>query len=285
MHRLFGSLLALSLLAPSGDALAKKPKKPKEPAGPLVGWHKEATWKGECYYPPDFSTMSEGAKRMAWQEARDAIVAQWRGTRGDGISMTEQHIENLETVMLAEADRIEKVAQENLEQCKAVMAGSSDVSSWEQWVIGIAGKLTEGECPYRPMDYKLYNYLSVNTDWQSPVQVCAGDHIVIHGTDGDYFQLQKGGPWLNVAGDSSQPATASLPCNIEGCLRGQLIMRYTSDSHVTQIIPVGIEVEFRVPEHGRIEVMINDDSFEDNAFKVEKGLEHHTGIEIRPVGG
>lgn len=285
MYRSFVVCLALSLLAVHAPALAGKKKKGKTPAGPIVGWHTEAAWSGDCYFPPDFSTMSEGVKRGAWQEARDAILAQWRGERNDGVSLNSLHIENLETIMLAEANRIEVVAKENLEQCKAFMTGGSDSAAWERWIVDIAGRLTEGECPYRPMDYQLYNYLSINTDWQIPVEVCKGDHIIVHGTDGDYFQLQKGGPWINVAGDPSQPATSSLPCNIEGCVRGQLIMRFTGDSHVQQILPVGIQIDFRVPEHGRIEVMINDDSFEDNVFKVDKGLEHHTGIEIRPVEG
>lgn len=284
MYRSFGICVAVLFLLTHDAALAGKKKK-KEPAGPVVGWQTEAAWSGDCYFPPDFSTMSEGVKRVAWQETRDAIMAQWRGERNDGVSLNSQHIENLETVMLSKADRVEIVAKENLEQCKAMMSGSSDNAGWEKWIVDIAGRLTEGECPYAPLDYKLYNYLSVNSDWQSPISVCKGDHIIIHGTDGDYYQLQKGGPWINVAGDASQPATASLPCNIEGCVRGQLIMRFTSDSHVQQIVPVGIEMEFRVPEHGRIELMINDDSLEDNVFKVEKGLEHHTGIEIRPVEG
>lgn len=285
MYRSFVACLVIPLIFVDSAALAGKKKKNKEPAGPIVGWHAETGWNGECYFPPDFSGMAEGVKRAAWQETRDAILAQWRGERNDGVSLNAQHVENLETIMLAEADRIETVAKENLEQCKAVMTSASTNSAWEQWIISIAGRLTEGECPYRPMDYKLYNYLSVNTDWQIPVEVCKGDHIIVHGTEGDYYQLQKGGAWLNVAGDSSQPATASLPCNIEGCLRGQLVMRFTGDSHTSLIIPVGIQTEFRVPEHGRIEVMINDDSLEDNVFKVDKGLEHHTGIEIYPVEG
>ena len=107
----------------------------------------------------------------------------------------------------------------------------------------------------------------------------------MHGTDGDYYQIEAGGPFINVAGDPSQKATSALPCNVEGCIKGQLIMKFTSDSHVSQVIPVGIGVEFLVPEHGQIEVMINDDNLSDNKFKVEKGLEHHTGIEVKPAGG
>lgn len=277
------SFLLLPLVLSAGDAFAKKPKN-KGPVAPIVGWHREAGWTADCWYPPDFSVLAEGAKRMSWQETRDAIVGQWRGERNDGIKLDDKHVENLETVILSKPERIDTVAKGNLEQCKAAVAGGP-TSAWESWLVSSAGSLTEGECPYAPLDYTLFNYLSVNSDWQISTAVCKGDKIIVHGTEGDYYQLSAGGPWLNVAGDPAQPATASLPCNIEGCLRGQLVMRFTGDSHTQQIIPIGISTEFMAPEHGRIEVMINDDTLEDNKFKVEKGLEHHTGIELKPAGG
>lgn len=274
------SLLALAVVASDVAHAGKK----KKDTGPILGWHRDEGWTADCWYPPDFSAMPEGPKRVAWNETREMIIGQWRGNRSDGVKLNDVHVENLETAILAKPDRIEVVAKENLEQCKAAVAAGGSNSAWEKWVIEIAGRLTEGECPFAPMDYTLFNYLSVNSDWQIPVSVCKGDKIVVHGTDADYYQLQKGGPWINVAGDPSQPASGALPCNIEGCLRGQLVMRFTSESHVTQIIPIGISTEFLVPEHGRIEVMINDDTLEDNKFKVEQGLEHHTGIEIKPAG-
>jgi hypothetical protein len=277
-----GIAVIVVLALASGDALAKKPKKNKgEDTGPKIGW--QNTGSGQCWVAPDFSKMPEGTKRMAWQETRDAIVSQWRGERGDGVSLNSQHVDSLETILLADADRIESVAKENFDQCKAAMTGGGN-EAWESWLVSVAGKLTEGECPYPPLDYTAFNYLSVNAEWQNSLYVCKGDHIYVHGTDGDYFQLQQGGPWINVAGDPSAPLGSELPCNIEGCVRGQLIMRFTSDSGVSSIVPIGIEKDYVVPEHGRIEVMINDDSLADNKFKVEKGLEHHTGIEVKPAG-
>ncbi|MEQ1569810.1 MAG: hypothetical protein ABMA64_29510 [Myxococcota bacterium] len=270
------------MLVVSATAHAKKPK--KEPSGPIVGWHREASWTADCWYPPDFSTMAEGVKRMAWQESRDAIVGQWRGDRNDGVQLNDNHVENLETILLSKAERIESVAKDNLAQCQAAVAVGGSNSAWDSWLVAVAGKLTEGECPYPPLDYTAFNYLSVNSDWQNALYACRGDKVVVHGTDGDYFQLQQGGPWINVAGDPAAPLAPSLPCNTEGCVRGQLVMRFTSDSGSTQVIPIGISTEFLVPDHGRIEVMINDDSLADNKFKVEKGLEHHTGIEVKPAG-
>jgi hypothetical protein len=276
------ALAAMALLAFTTDADAKKPK---GPSGPVVGWHQEAGWTGACWYPQDFSVLAEGPKRVAWQETRDAILAQWRGERGDGVTLREQAVTDLETVMLSKTERVETVARENLEQCKTAMSSGGDTTAWEKWLIEIAGRLTQGECPYAPLDYTAFNYLNINMAWQNRLPVCRGDKIVVHGTEGDYYQIQAGGPFINVAGDPAQKATSTLPCNIEGCLKGQLVMKFTSDSHVSQVIPVGIGVEFLAPEHGQIEVMINDDDLTDNKFKVEKGLEHHTGIEVKPAGG
>ena len=121
-------------------------------------------------------------------------------------------------------------------------------------------------------------------EWHIPVNVCEGDSVIIHGTDGDLFQITDGGPFINVAGDTSAAASGDLPCTTEGCYPGQLIMRFTSSSGTQVVLPVGLETTYTAHEHGRIEVMINDNSFADNKYKVEKGLEHHTGIEYKPAG-
>lgn len=281
MTRAFLVLVALGLVSAHSDALAKKPK--KAAAAPITGWHREEGWAGDCWYPPDFGTMAEGAKRMAWQESRDAIVGQWRGDRGDGVSLNPNYVERLETTMLSKADRVEQVARENLEQCKAARASNS-TDAWGQWIVSINAKLTEGECPYPPLDYTAFQTLSINDGWQFPLNICKGNRVNVHGSEQDYFQLEPKGPWINIAGDPAQPASGgSLPCTIEGCLRGQLVMRFTSDSGVSQIVPVGIDLDFLAPEHGRIEVMINDDSMSDNKFKVERGVEHHTTLTVKPA--
>jgi hypothetical protein len=282
--RLIGlSLLCLVVLPGVAEAGKKNQKKGgDEPAGP--GWHEVGSNGGSCYYPPDWGSLTAGPKRVAWQEARDAMMSQWRGDRGDGVQFPDKVITDFETVMLAKPERVELVAAENLEQCEKAMKGAG-TDAWQKWLVATPGRLTEGECPYAPMDYTLYDYLSINNEWQIPVNVCKGNKILIHGTENDMFQIADGGPWINVAGDSSMTDVSGLPCNLEGCVRGQLIMRFKGESGVESILPVGIEREFLAPEHGVIHVMINDDSWTDNKYKVEKGLEHHTGIEYKPAGG
>jgi hypothetical protein len=278
------ALTVLGLAAVASDAALAGKKKGKEPAAPAVGWQPAGAAGGQCWHPPDFAALPEGPKRMAWQETRDQMLSQWRGERGDGVKFEDKLVENVETVLLAKADRIEQVSKDNLAQCEAAMKGGS-VATWEAWANTLVGNLTVGECPTPPMDYTMYDYLSINHDWHIPVSVCKGDLITVHGTTADYFQLTKGGPWLNVTGDASDTSTSGLPCNIEGCVRGMLIMRFTGESGVQQILPVGETREFLAPEHGRVDVMINDDSMSDNVWKVDRGVEHHTGIEYKPVSG
>jgi len=219
---------------------------------------------------------------MAWQETRDALVSQWRGERNDGVDFDDQLVEQVETVLLGQANRIEQVSRDNLAQCETAMKGGG-TGPWETWLRALPAQLTVGECRTPPMDYTLYDYLSINHDWQIPVQVCKGDRFTVHGTTGDYYQITRDGPFINVLGDESDTNVSGLPCNIEGCVRGMLIMRFTGESGVQQIIPVGETKEFEAPEHGRVDVMINDDSMSDNLYRVKTGVEDHTGIEYKPV--
>lgn len=280
--------LAVPLAVLLGAAVVDAPafaKKPKDggASGPTApGWYRASGWTADCYNPPDFGSMPEGPRRMAWNEARDAIVGQWRGERNDGVKFDDQVVTDLETVMMAKADRVTAVVQENWEQCKAAMSGGG-TAAWGGWIPKIAARLTEGECPYPPLDYTAFNYLNINSSWQNQLYVCKGDKVVIHATDADYYQLQPGGAWINAAGDPNEKATGSLPCTTE-CMRGELLLRYTSDSHEQLVLPIGLAAEFLVPNHGRIEVMINDDTLSDNKYKVENRIEHHTGIEVKPAG-
>ncbi len=284
--RLAGACVIVLLLLPGLAEAGKKKKKKKnaEPEGPRIGWHEVGSNGGSCYYPPDFSELASGPKRMGWMETREALMSQWRGDRGDGVSFDERVITDVETVLLAKPERIEAFAVENLSQCERAMKGGG-TDAWAKWLSASPGRLTEGECPTPPMDYTLYDYLSLNFDWQIPVNVCKGDRILVHGTDSDYYKLESGGPWINVSGDPNATDVSGLPCDIEGCVRGMLIMKFTGESGVSQVLPVGVEREFLAPEHGTIQVMINDDELTDNVYKVERGLEHHTGIEYKPAGG
>lgn len=282
--KLLFATVTLGLVFASPAAMAgKKKKKDKGPA--KVGWVDKEGWAGACYHPPDWEAMGVGDRKLARSAAMDDLMSQWTGQRGDGVQFPDKHTTNIETVMFAKSERVETIAAENLDHCKAFMQGKESLSDWESWLIAIPGELTEGECPYAPLDYTLFDYLDIFNGWQIPANVCKGDHIKIHGTENDYFKYTKDSEWINVGGDTNSPTASGFECNVEGCFEGMLIMKFTGDSGIEKILPVGIETTFLAPEHGQIKVMINDKEFNDNVWKVDSGLEHHTGIEYAPVEG
>jgi hypothetical protein len=257
-------------------------KKTKAPPPPLEGWQPAGINGGTCYHPPQWDALPIGARKEARQKALEALLSQWRGERGDGVSFPGRVAEDIETAILAKMERIEFVTAENVAKCAAAMAAGS-TQEWGAWLVALPGRLTEGECPYPPLDYTMYDYLNINSDWQFTGRVCKGDRVKIKGSEMDYYQIEPKGVWINAKGDSSRATTGPYACNVEGCFAGMLIARYTSETGVTQILPVGLSLDFLVPDHGRLEVMINDTEFTDNRYKIEGRLEHHMAIEYSPV--
>src|SRR5262245_17113906 len=139
-------LVVVSLAVAASPAFAGKNKKNAEPAAPVVGWQPAGSAGGQCWHPPDFAKLPEGSKRMAWQETRDAIVSQWRGDRGDGVDFDHDLVEKVETVLLAQANRIEQVSKDNLAQCETAMKGGG-TGPWGTWLRALPAQLTAGECP------------------------------------------------------------------------------------------------------------------------------------------
>lgn len=276
------SLSRLGLLAVAG--LAWSSCKPPAPAGPLVGWHVEPeVGKFACYYPPNFAKMSETDRMEARSNVMDEVFGQWRGQREDGVSFEAGMVDELETVVLGDMSKLETVVAKNTDWCKKVARGEKGGSDWEAWVRGLSSKLTEGEC-FAHFDYTLFDYLEIDTGWQRELAICKDDRVRISGTSKDRFRISDGGDWINVDGDPAQPTVGDgeLPCNIEGCVRGQLIMRFRSDAGVEVIQPVGTGITFTAPENGTISYRINDDTFYDNKWYQSAGIIDHASVEISP---
>ena len=184
--------------------------------------------------------------------------------------------------MLGRPEKIETVSLENLDYCKKAMA-SGDTTGWGNWIGGLSAKLTEGECK-TPFDYTMYDYLDIGKSWHIPLSICREDTVRIKASSNDFYRVRDDGPWINVDGDSSENTIGTdYPCNLEGCKRGQLIMRFTGESGMETILPVGIGREFTPAEDGRLDLMINDKDWYDNKYKIQSGIEHHTSIEYSPV--
>ena len=207
-------------------------------------------------------------------------MEQWQGRRGDMVRFDPDLVTAVETTMLGHPDRVEWIAAENAAQCADAMRRGGRLDAWTEWLEGVNARAREGLCPYRPLDYTLFDYLSIESGWQISRRVCAEDEIDIIASSTDFYKISADGPWITAEGDLSQPAIGTdLPCNLEGCYRGQVIMRYTGDDGHVIILPVGHGTSFTAPGHGTIEVRINDDTLSDNTYKVESGMQHHTSIE------
>lgn len=256
-------------------------KKPVEAAAPIVGWHQAEGWSAACYHPPAFAEMGGGDRRIARAQALTAIVGQWRGERGDGIEFGKIPVENLETVLLGAIEKVDGVALDNLKFCRQAMAGKG-TSGWTDWLAAAPALLTAGECR-RPLDVTMYNYLDLGVGWQFGAEMCEDDVIQITASSNDYYRVTDSGPWINADGDPDLPAGTKYPCNVEGCFVGQLILRFKGVSGIEFIRPIGTQFVFDPPEHGEISVMVNDVEVFDNAFKVERGVQHHTSITYKPA--
>lgn len=270
-------LSALLALVPVSEA-----KKPPPAPAMTPGWNAVGPAGGKCYYPPDFASMGPGDRRLAWNTARNEMLSQWRGEKGDGVTFDEKAVEANETALLAKAERVEQVAKDNFDQCKKAFEGGG-TSAWGSWVQGLSGQLTAGECPSPPLDYQLYDYLNINAGWQVNAGVCKGDKVLVTGSAQDYYQIVPNGPWINADGDPAGGMTGSgYPCTIEGCKPGMLVLQFRGMSGTTLVVPIGTSKVFEAPEHGTISVMINDNDLSDNKYKVEARLEHHMQIEYGP---
>lgn len=281
MRRLQQATL-VTLLVVSCAAKKGKRKKGEEPAGPLLGWHQAEGATGACFHPPDFEAMGLLDRRAARDQVLQEILGQWKGGRADGVALDEAIADGVETILLGYPEKIEQVARDNLAQCQKAMGGGG-TDAWSAWLRGLPTALVKGEC-MRPLDATMFWYADLGMGWQGPASVCDDDVIRVVGSSMDMYRVDDKGPWINAAGDPDKPARgAEYPCNIEGCLVGQLVLRFRGESGVEVVKPVGLELVFDPPEHGQIEFMINDTTYFNNEFKVERGMQHRTAVTYEPV--
>jgi len=267
-------IFGLASIAPSTAEAKRKRRKGPPPAG----WNTGDDGQPDCYQPPIWSELNETERRIKRAEVLDEILAQWRGERSDGVSFDATVVERVETTLLGRPERIEEVVTQNSELCVA-----GNVGAWQSWVKGLRKALTVGECN-QPLDYTMFDYLDIATDWQRPLPICKGNRVVIKGSSNDRYRIQDDGPWINVDGDPNQLTTgADWPCNMEGCKAGMLIGKFVGESGTESIFVVGTSTVFTAPEHGEISYRINDKVFYDNAWYKSGGLVDHTAIEVSPA--
>lgn len=272
------AVVAVGLLSVAGCK-----KAPEVAAAPKEGWVQSEGMSGACWYPKPFENLPSGERKLYRQQTLEAMTSQWRGQREDGVAFEDSSVaEPMETVLLGKSELIESFAFENLRHCEAAMRGAG-TDAWRSWLQAQPALLTENDCN-SPLVDRLFWYLDIGLAWQGRANICEGNSVRIHASAIDYYRISDKGPWINAAGDDTLPTIGKTdyPCNMEGCNQGVLILKFTGRSGVEQIFPVGLDFTFKAPEHGMIEVQINDLTWYDNKFKIEKGLEHHTSFEYSP---
>lgn len=252
----------------------KKKKKGNEPVVELVGWNPVAEGAGQCYFPPKWEGMVEGPRKIARAEALSAIIGQWRGDQGDGISMDDKLVMNVETILFGDPADVEAIAGENLEWCRKHFEGNG--GGWEDWAMTLPKRLTAGECKGSLLPLEMHDYLNLSAGWHMPQPFCKGERVRIDVSNKDFYRVDDKGPWITADGDA-EGAKDELPCTT--CKRGQVILKFKNyDGTIEDIQPVGTELVYTMPDHGTIMIRINDATPADNAWKVERGLQHHAGV-------
>lgn len=261
---------------------AKKPKKGAAPPPPPVGWYTQEGWTGECYNPPDFAALGTVDRRSGRDEALRAMMEQWSGRHGGSPSFESTHVDAVETVLLGTPEKIEIAASENHAECVKAMAGGG-TDAWGSWLKGLPARMLKGVCR-RPLDDMMFWYLDLGSGWQFQASICDDDVVEITATESDKYRVDDGTDWIDVNGDRSKPATGpDYPCNLEGCYAGQLIMRFRGESGAVVIKPVNGRLVFDPPEHGSIEITVNDTSYFNNVFRIQGGLQDRTGVTYTPL--
>ena len=272
-------ILSTFLLAPALLSACGK-QAPVAPPPPPVGWHTETGWSGECYAAPNWESLDLGARRMARQEALEAMKNQWGGQRDPAIAFDAGLIENVETVLLGRPEKIEAVTVQNHEACITHRKGG-DLQAWEEVVRALPSRLTAGEC-LTPLVYTKFDYLDIGRPWQGGTPICKGDKVRIFSTLRDKYRVKDDGPWITAKGNDVQ-ATGDYPCTVEGCTEGMLVGRFTSESGIETFFPIGGEKIFEAVESGTLHYTVNDKVYYDNRYYKGAQIEDRTAVTYEPV--
>lgn len=251
------------------------PKKgaPVEAQGPTVGWTIEPGWTGACFVPPDFTTPEGEVRAKQEHDTMVALVSQWTGQRGDGVSFDVDAAEGVAAML--PSDRIGEVATENLAWCRDAMSGEASTTSWGTWLEELHDELKEEACP-EPLE-DTYLTLDVTEQWFAEVPICAGDAWFLK-AESDQYRVRAEGPTHTVAGTEGD--ASSLPC--PDCPVGALIVRFDGQDGSSQVTLAGVSVEGVAPVAGTLSIGLNDDDFSDNAYRIQGGVQDSVGIQVGP---
>ena len=169
----------------------------------------------------------------------------------------------------------------NLEQCKTYMRGGT-LDSWKGWMVPLSAKLTAGECS-SPLVDTMFDYLEITRPWFRSVTVCKGDRIHINATMKDRYRIAEKAEWITVEGTGEKAIGADYPCNIEGCMVGMLVGRFTGDDGIETTFGIGADYTFTASGNGQLSWSINDTTWYDNKYFKNASFEDRVALTIEPA--
>ena len=109
--------------------------------------------------------------------------------------------------------------------------------------------------------------------------------VRVRAAPADRYQLQPGGPWITVDGNTEVSTAGSEPIRVTpmDVSKGRSAIRFQSKDGDTTVIPAGSDGTFTAPADGVFTYGINDPSPEDNKWYNPDGLIEHADIRIEPV--
>lgn len=241
-----------------------------------------------CYAPPDFAAIvSPSERRLARSKAYGEVVKRWQGEVDPSFAVKSNVLEELDASLMAYPDRIEGVLQEDFRQCQAFQKGTLSIDAYQAWFQSKVDTMAQQDCSHPPFEL-VTQYLEVNKRWQVETLLCQGEVVLIRTSNGEYTVEAKEkveeSVWITSTGDLTQPAKGTtLPCQEEGCFKGQVVGRFVDRQGKERVFPVGKQTFYSAPAHGYISFSVNDLELFDNRFRVQNQQVDYMVVEIFPA--
>ena len=239
------------------------------------GWHAMDGWSGSCFFAPDFSSMATDVADSKRRATASALALQWRGQRNDGVRFDSELVDEVEALLKDDPAQVDAVAAENLSYCRDLMSGAVGTLEWGSWLEDQPDRLQAGKC-VQLVESPTYHHLQIDTTWQFPVELCAGESVRITASAQELFRLTADGDYLNAEGLEGEHGP-DAPCTAEGALPGMLVARFADSC-----FPVGLEASFTAPARGTLEIALNDGSPDDNAWREIDQVRDRISVEVAP---
>lgn len=240
-----------------------------------------------CYVPPAFEGLPPQERRLARSRAITTASRRWQGEVDSSFQLPAWLAERLENTVMSQAERIEQLTQAELPICQQFAEGKISLDEYQSWLRTYLEKLEQDDCSHPPFEL-ITQYLEVNKRWQIETPLCRGEVVLLRASAGQYTvearEPEEESRWITADGDRDQPTRdPAYPCHTEGCFKGQVLARFVDRAGQETILPMGRQLFFKVPAHGRLSFGVNDDLLVDNRFRTQEQITDYLMVEIFPA--